>query len=177
MAQTIESGLSFGAIESLANRIREIVDSNSPEKEISQKLQWLVCRLNGKINIAAVPSEKEVAGGSLVIYGDRSFVIYVSPQTSPLRDNFTIAHELGHYFMHTNLEDSDENSKPISFHRYGSDRKEWEANRFAAAFLMPKNEFIKKFDEYGGSVPLLSGYFGVSSPAVKVRIECLGLNK
>jgi Zn-dependent peptidase ImmA (M78 family) len=60
-------------------------------------------------------------------------------------------------------------SGPVIFNRYGSDGDEWQANRFAAAFLMPKDEFVKAYNRYGGNTGLVAGHFEVSEPAVQVR--------
>jgi Zn-dependent peptidase ImmA (M78 family) len=86
-----------------------------------------------------------------------------------LRDNFTIAHELGHYILH-----SDFGKKPAVFKRCGSDRLECEANWFAGAFLMPEEEFKKVFLENNMSVLLTAAYFDVSEKAVKIRKDKLG---
>ena len=58
----------------------------------------MVAYIGGSIKIVKEPNEYEINGGSLVVNEDGSFVINLPPFTSPLRDNFTIAHELGHYF-------------------------------------------------------------------------------
>jgi Zn-dependent peptidase ImmA (M78 family) len=59
----------------------------------------------------------------------------------------------------------------VIFNRYGSGRDEWQANRFAAAFLMPKDEFVQVFRKYGRNTHLVAGHFEVSEPAVKTRAE------
>lgn len=175
MADIVEKSISFSAIEEIAGKIRTFIDNKFPDvSDIHSKLRGFVKLLNGEVLIADSPDAKEINGGSLVIYNDGKFHIYLSPHTSPLRDNYTIAHELGHYFLHTDLNAKNTELDYISFNRYGSDKKEQQANRFAAALLMPKELFIEKYRE-NNDVSLLSGYFGVSSPAVEVRIDCLGL--
>jgi len=176
MADIVEKSISFSAIEEIAGKIRKFIDSKFPDtSDIHSKLRAFVTLLNGEVLIADSPDAKEINGGSLVIYNDGKFKIYLSPHTSPLRDNFTIAHELGHYFLHADLNATSSN-KYIYFNRYGSDTKEAQANRFAASLLMPKDEFKQKHTEYNGDITLLSGYFGVSSPAVTVRKSCLNLS-
>lgn len=52
------------------------------------------------------------------------------------RDRFTLAHELGHYFMHRNVDLA--MSRIDSTYNVPAYRKsEWQANTFAAALLMP----------------------------------------
>ena len=61
------------------------------------------------------------------------------------RFNFTLAHELGHYTFHRGLQVAGEHSETDADlelqHVQGSDRRgwlEWQANTFAAAFLLPR---------------------------------------
>ncbi len=70
------------------------------EKNVSLFLYKLVAYIGGSIKVVKEPNEYEINGGSLVVNEDGSFIINLPPFTSPLRDNFTIAHELGHYFIH-----------------------------------------------------------------------------
>lgn len=81
------------------------------------------------------------------------------------RDRFTIAHELGHYLMHT--------SDDIVFTRNSEKLKpyedsEWQANTFASELLMP-NYLITEKD----TVFTLMNRFGVSSSAARVRLSKL----
>lgn len=113
---------------------------------------------------------------AVIVRPDESFVIRLSSHTGALRDNFTIAHELGHKLMHWPLVKKnfpglemratrrvDETDKDLM-------RCEWEANWFASAFLMPKDEFE---EAYGDGVA--SERFGVTPAAVEVRAKTLGL--
>lgn len=43
------------------------------------------------------------------------------------------------------------------------------ANKFAAAFLMPKDEFLQKEVEFNKSVLKLAAYFEVSTTSVQYR--------
>ena len=92
----------------------------------------------------------------------------------PRRQRFIMAHELGHYFLHSgskrNFEDQylfkrDNNSDPI----------EWEANQFAAEFLMPRREFIKKMQSGITAIDKLAIEFQVSTMAVRIRAKKLGI--
>ncbi|MGZ0175141.1 MAG: ImmA/IrrE family metallo-endopeptidase, partial [Planctomycetales bacterium] len=106
--------------------------------------------------------------GSIFVHGTEDFDICLPTYTSPLRDRFTIAHELGHYFLH-----SDQGEIPIVAFRNGSTRIEWEANWFAASLLMPKAEF-RQAASRDLSVAALAARFGVSQEAARVRKEALG---
>ena len=63
------------------------------------------------------------------------------------RRNFSIAHELGHIILHSDIQQTDDESISIT-------EQEKQANNFAAAFLLPKDEFNaalkypKRFEHY-----------------------------
>jgi Zn-dependent peptidase ImmA (M78 family) len=157
-------------IEALAGELRKLVLEKMGEGQPSagEVVRWTTKNLGGEIRVSEDPSKLEEESGSLAIYEKGRFVIFLSPYTSPLRDNFTIAHEIGHYFLHFDHKRQSLNG-PVIFNRYGSDRNEWQANRFAAAFLMPKEEFLEVYERYGRNTRLVAGHFEVSEPAVQVR--------
>ena len=106
--------------------------------------------------------------GSIYIHGRWDFDIVLPQYTSPRRDRFTIAHELGHYFLHSN-----QGEHRLIAKRQGTGRAEQEANCFAAAFLMPKKEFLEAFQKLNGDLITLSVQFGVSLQAATLRQEIL----
>jgi predicted transcriptional regulator len=108
--------------------------------------------------------------GMIEVRGPRNFTIWLSPYTAPLRDVFTIAHELGHYFLHSKI-----GLHPITVNREGSNLVEWEANAFAAAFLLPADEFEKSWEKHRHSIADVAVEFGVSTSVVRIRAERLGL--
>lgn len=122
--------------------------------------------LKGKVKVnSSQPDE------TLSISEDSSFIITIPHNTSPLRDVFTLAHELGHYFLHTDFE------KPgsVVFNRSGSTRDEIEANWFAADLLMPEEAFRIAAHEFDNNHHKLAARFGVSGAAARVRMSVLGL--
>ncbi len=171
MPSVKECGLSLQAVEEYADYIRKIVDQYEPNLRGRELADWLVTRLKGE---AVIPSMWGTDNsGSLVVRSKTDFTIHLSPYTSPLHDVFTIIHELGHYFLHC---DFDADMKEVArFNRVGSNREEWQANRFAAALLMPKAEFQKEWTKYDKNPWMVGAYFGVSSSAARIRAETLGL--
>jgi Zn-dependent peptidase ImmA (M78 family) len=165
-------------IEQIATSLRDLAIEEAEEGELrGRRLLDAIVRLtNGAIEVVEDPSEQESEGGSLVIREESDFTIALSPFTTPLRDNFTIAHELGHYFLHYYLQ-TPRPKTPISFTRYGAGPIEWQANRFAAALLMPANEFRSRHREFGGDEFILAGHFEVSRPAVQVRSQSLACDQ
>ena len=117
-----------------------------------------------------------INGNSMIIKDDGSFEIYVSAMDSEDRQRFTIAHELGHYFIHY-LQDASGTSKTqyyrTSYAQGG--REEYEANIFAASLLMPEQNFKQRFELRGGDLSAVAKDFGVSIAAAGVRARSLGL--
>lgn len=137
----------------------------------------LLKRLGGRFSYQEFSGFGETDSGSLIVYGEGDFEINIATNTSLVRDRFTIAHEIGHYVLHYlwPRQNSRQISDKMIAARYGSDRSEWEANWFAAAFLMPEKEFKSFFLESDKNIIATAEYFGVSTKAARVRSEALEL--
>ena len=110
-----------------------------------------------------------------------SFKIYISPYQMDTRRNFTIAHELGHLFLHMgfNIDEELWNSQDEkTYYRNGSSEEEQQANEFAAALLMPRLEYKKVLEKHtkGNTVDIykIAEYFNVSVNAASNRGKWLG---
>lgn len=157
------SELSYKAIQEYAERIgttHGIYDQSG-----GAKLGNLVSALGGHIEY--VDSDE-----SLLVTGKHNFVIYLPTRTSQRRDQFTLAHELGHYFLHYLQLDKTEE---CVFKRGGQSQLETQANFFAASLLMPEEAFKRQFELLGPSYSQIAHLFGVSPAAAEVRAEVLGL--
>jgi len=64
---------------------------------------------------------------------------------------------------------------PMRATRYGSDLAEWQANWFAASFLMPEAEFRRIHNETGGDAYAIAKHFAVSASTASVRAKSLNL--
>ncbi len=128
----------------------------------------LVKALGGRLHYQSL-GEMIDESGSIYVHGSEDFDILLPHYTSPTRDRFTVGHELGHYFLH-----SDQGEKPLIATRQGSTRIEWEANWFAAQLLMPKNRFSQICKRTDNDFEI-AGVFQVSVDAVRVRRKALGL--
>lgn len=156
----------YDSIEKIASDFRKKAEELIGfDDNVSDFLKRLVEALHGSITIVQNPEIYEMQGGSLTIQPDGSFNINLPPQTSPLRDNFTIAHELGHYLLHYEKKDETQ-----IFTRYGANDQEYQANRFAAAFLMPKDRFKDALSKFNKSSLLIAAEFQVSEQAVITRM-------
>lgn len=139
--------------------------------EPGEALEPIVKKVGGKIIYDELDEAESSDDGSIIIEASGSFVIHLPPFTSARRDRFTVAHELGHYFLHFLPAEM-----PMKAQRYGGGRIEWEANWFAAAFLMPEKAFRAAYNEFEGDINLLSAAFAVSAKAAEVRAKSLGLS-
>lgn len=157
------SNRSRAYIEGLAGRVAQKLDCSA-----GANLEEIVTkRLGGEIKVQN-PAESEEEG-SVVVEGEGDFTIFLSPYIGRLRNRFTIAHELGHYFLHSKM-----GEEPIRVIREGSGRGEWEADWFAIGLLMPEKEFREAARDLH-SVEELAARFDVSTHLARTRKESLGL--
>ncbi|MEH2508588.1 Zn-dependent peptidase ImmA (M78 family) [Bradyrhizobium sp. AZCC 1578] len=167
----IECGLSKAAVDSVAASVAEHLNYKP-----GQDLEPVVERLGGKIRIQDVLDFNRQSSGSIRIEAQGNFQIFLASHTGPTRDRFTIAHELGHYFLHYIYPNQlGRHVEKLEAQRYGTGRVEWEANWFAAGFLMSATLFREQFEQLHGSTPLLADKFGVSNEAAQIRIKALDL--
>jgi Zn-dependent peptidase ImmA (M78 family) len=130
----------------------------------------------------------ENVSGLLVVEKGHGVIGYNTTQAL-VRQRFTIAHEIGHFVLHRH---DDPSALFIDTHYIvyrrdaqsstGEDRREIEANRFAAALLMPatllQTEIQKKPLDFGDEEMLtdLASKFQVSTQAMSIRLSNLGFN-
>ncbi|MGC1878675.1 MAG: ImmA/IrrE family metallo-endopeptidase [Rhabdochlamydiaceae bacterium] len=89
--------------------------------------------------------DKEIAG---YIDFDKKWIV-VNNEEAVARQNFSIAHELGHWIMHPDEVKADQNNIRIVYRRpMGGETEplEIEANAFAAYLLVPE-EMLKRYHE------------------------------
>ncbi|WP_283178637.1 ImmA/IrrE family metallo-endopeptidase [Gemmobacter sp. 24YEA27] len=141
-------------------------------------LEEIVAKAGGRIVVGSSGFE-DGESGSIVAKALNDFTIYISRNTSRQRDRFTIAHELGHLTLHLGPILEANPGAVMRATRWVDDndpeqqRAEWEANWFAAAFLMPKEKFTETYRNLGlqGTVDL----FDVSESAATTRARTLSL--
>lgn len=160
---TQASGLALHAIREYAERVGDAYSIY--EESGKADLDGLVRLLGGRVLVAEGPE-------SLVVREPGSFDVHVPTNTSLRRDRFTVAHELGHYFLHYLFR---KRTGPEVFGRGLSNRAETEANTFASSLLMPAERFEAAHAELGGDAYRLAGRFDVSVRAAEVRCSVLGL--
>ena len=164
-------------IRDFAERIRIALDLEPP---IDIKLA--VGRLDGKIDLIENPVSDFDA---MIEKIDGGFMITMSRHLSPARQKFTLAHEVGHLFLHmgyiidpTKWDAITDYQDSIKY-RHGCSEEEIEANEFAGTLLMPEQEFMKVAGDHlrDGRYHLkdIAQHFEVSVQAAKTRGRFLGL--
>ena len=130
------------------------------------------------LNINCNPVEKVDYDAKLAGNEEEGYCIYYDKNQISERQQFSIAHELGHLLLHK-IKSAD--SHEIYYRRIGNNsRLEWEANEFAASLLMPREEFINicmnNADAFGNiDLNVIANNFGVSKQAARVRGSVLKL--
>lgn len=94
-------------------------------------------------------------------------VIGVNHKHPRNRQRFTIAHELGHYFLHRHYGTF---TDQYLYRDDGKDERELDANRFASDLLMPADRFAQLYEQNGYDLRSVAEAFGVSEEAAEYRL-------
>lgn len=125
-------------------------------------------------------SDQSLSG--MVAKRGQDVTILVNQSDPPFRKRFTIAHELGHIYLHL-LTDGDFVDAQVDLFRETADATdtpsperlmEIQANQFAAGLLMPASAVGRHF-EANPRVSDLARIFNVSEEAMGFRLSRLGL--
>lgn len=146
-------------------------------KSIPIQVEEIASRFN--IKISRAPS-KDFSG--MLIRKDGHALIGVNDEEAPFRQRFTIAHELGHFFLHPR---KDTFVDQVSYRDNKKDilrtPTERQANMFAAALLMPNSLLEKDFRSISKNgftedeLQLLADKYQVSEDAMRFRLMNLNL--
>lgn len=159
-------------LEKIEKKAEEVLASFGA-KTVPVPIEDIASKLG--IKISRAPSG-EFSG--ILIRKDGAALVGVNSEEPATRQRFTIAHELGHYYLHPQKEtfidyrDNKRPTKPIA--------REQEADMFAAALLMPREDVKRDFRTFaktGFTEESLSGLaanYQVSELAMKLRIWNLG---
>ncbi len=159
----------INTIEAKAGNILESVFGNLNEIKVPINLANILEQYNITLNTGKFKDEN-VSG----VFSRADREIFVASDESPNRTAFTVAHELGHYFLHANKDtDVFYREQILNITEETSDNEK-EANWFAASLLMP-SQLVKRYYSLTHDVGILSTLFGVSPTAVYYRLKNLGL--
>lgn len=130
-------------------------------------------------NIEVIDDHLGLEISGMIEYVGDGFIITINKYHSDGRRRFTLAHEFGHYCMHREYLINNKSIEDIALFRSENtkDKKEFEANEFAAKLLMPKDEFLNIIKNGKTRLGDIAEHFGVSAAAAKYRAYKLGLIK
>lgn len=125
-------------------------------------------------------SDESLSG--MVAKRGQDVTILVNQSDPPFRKRFTIAHELGHIYLHLCSDGDFIDTETDMFRETGETTEdlspeklmEVQANQFAAAILMP-SDTVKSYFETHPRVSDLARLFNVSEEAMGFRLNRLGL--
>ncbi len=159
---------------------------NRSSMKPGEGVQTIIESVGGRVHSVDLAEWNRTQSGSIVFHGKEKsgnydFDVIIANFEGELRRRFTLAHELGHLLLHTK-----DGSEAIIAPRFISaidspgnstddTRAEWEANWFAAGFLMPEDLFRKQWKELNGSLYRMSAFFMVSEKAIEIRRGVLGI--
>ncbi len=123
----------------------------------------------------------------VILFKDDRYAIIINTSKPETRQHFTLAHELGHYFLHKDLLHKEESiiegddwldGPNILYRMNGAEdmQLELEANNFAGSLLMPE-ALVRRAWKVTGSIQECAALFHVSAVAMSVRLTRLGLLK
>lgn len=126
------------------------------------------------IAVVAKPASARGVSGMLIRHGNDFVIAYATHVDSPGFQNFSIAHELGHYFLegHVNAVIGPDGVHQSHAGFSSDDRYELEADHFAAALLMPDELFpaaVSRAGEGLAAVESLSALCVTSLTATAIR--------
>ena len=164
-------------IEEIANFVRKMYSVPMPISDISKIVELIGGVVKDDFELS------ELSDGYIKKTSSASFEICVSSKCSLERRNFTVAHEIGHLFLHmgyrTNPELWNSISDDLVYNCSDQSDEEYQANEFAAAFLMPEVEFEDVLRQNSDldivDMNSVAHYFGISVAEAVTRGKWLGI--
>lgn len=166
--------------------------------EIERKALELLCKLNAEsrpidvmrianalgISVFEASFENDSISGLIRKEAD-GVKIYYNRAHNFRRIRFTIAHEIGHYVLghldkvrNQQIDDFALNMFRRADGVGGKDyQMEVDANKFAAALLMPEKLVVQSWQETGGDIEKMAEQFRVSCSAMGYRVDHLDSRK
>lgn len=126
------------------------------ELELPIDLTLLAKRHN--IQLEPKPSTATGVSGMLLRCGEEFTIIYATHIKNEGFQRFSIAHELGHYFLPSHPEHVFRNGNNIHESQAGfcsNNQIELEADHFAAGLLMPKYHFTQALGKFSDGLPAI----------------------
>ncbi|WP_370244917.1 ImmA/IrrE family metallo-endopeptidase [Alteromonas abrolhosensis] len=163
--------LSTAKIRGIANKLRCIFDTLSDRSQLKfdvlAAIEFHLPTISSDYSYVIV-EDQSLGDDHAQTFPDKNLIkikqsTYDGALRGSGRDRFTLAHEIGHLFLHKNISSFARSSSPSTKHKAFED-SEWQADCFAAELLMP-------FDDVRRCTSALEVQFkfGVSLQAAEVR--------
>lgn len=124
------------------------------------------------INVFKADLEKKILGAIHYDKDVKKYSIILNQNQDSKQQRFTLAHELGHFFLHKNILEADELHIDVMYRI--EDAEEKEVDYFASALLMNRM-LLEKMYENNPSIRELAEMFDVSISVMTLRLDTLGL--
>jgi Zn-dependent peptidase ImmA (M78 family) len=168
--------------------VKKLLSDNPPATNSAVNVEQIARKLG--IDVIRENASDDVAGFLIKNFNDKTAVIGVNTNHGANRQRFTIAHEIGHFFLH-NYEGVHFDGRHSGSMMYlrdeksskGTDVEEKEANFFAAELLMPEHLLINDLknikeislmEDQDVNLQTLAKKYKVSPQALTFRLANLG---
>lgn len=156
-------------IDEIEQKARQVIGNHLGEiEDIDPPIDVARILRKEKIELNLASFDNPTIAG---MYDKEKKAIYVDFTDKKTRQLFTVAHELGHYYL-----EPDKETEIFYRHQQNdfseSGGAEQEANWFAASLLMPE-ELVRKIWQENKNVQLIATKFGVSISAARWRLKNL----
>lgn len=169
------SRLSYGAIREYAWRVE--AHHELSEKGQPVDLEKLVILLKAEVTYRPLRSSKPFSSSNLD--STPRLLINLPYDITPRRARFALAHAIAHFYVHALLPQAE--GKLVCFGAKSTAENDkrscLQANVFAAALLLPRNNFMKAFEETQGDAWALSQQFFVSPLMCETMADVLQLSQ
>ncbi len=154
-------------IREAADAFRDLLEIRSPYLDIVKIYDFVLPQIDVTVDVC---TEEELGENHGMTYPDTGVIkiredVYRRAGEGKGRDRFTLSHEIGHLILHTGIALA--RGPDPSDHKPYED-SEWQANTFAAEFLMPVEHVCAT-----RSIAEVAKRFGVSCDAARTRLEKL----
>ena len=149
-------------------------------KERPVSVRHIAERLGAKV-VASDPEDDDISG--MIYHEDGTTIIAVNETHGETRQRFTIAHEIGHLVLHSELIHRVHVDKGRNFRqklyrdgrsKVGEDILEIESNRFAAELLMPtfllKKDIKDFYIDFNDEPTEIAQLYNVSTQAMSIKL-------
>jgi Zn-dependent peptidase ImmA (M78 family) len=174
--------------EAVIEKAREFVSLYNPAGLVPFPYEATIEKLDN-VKLKYYSTDSPDINGAIYL-SDGVYNIIINSDKPLNRQYFTVAHELGHYYLHRDELTDEPGSGFVDWKNLdsmsaflradttpGEDKlaeQEKEANTFAAEILMPEDK-VREFFEVSGDVEDTAKAFNVSTVAMAIRLEKLGL--